>query len=205
MHGTPYTIVWCFCCNNIGEQRTQVFVCAVPNGLRTTLCYNADRKLTTWKRYRIPSHNNPYYTQEMDLENIKKYGGEDTDDYQQLVLGRHGNAAFTVITRDQITQKTYPFFTFKYTGADINKGTKFEDVLERPDLSRYTSLTAGIDCGYVDPSVISIVGLTDMGIWEYAARYVLQRVDMNTQEKIVSWLDEQYHFDKVGIDIGSGG
>lgn len=190
---------------NTWEQRTQVFIAGVPNGLRNSLLYTTDRKFSTWKKYRIPSHNNPYYDQETDLDNIKKYGGEDTDDYKQLVLGQHGQASFTVITRDQITQKTYPFFTYRYTGADIAKGTVFEDVLERPDLKDYVAITAGIDCGYVDPTVISVVARDKAGIWHSVIRYVLTRIDMATQEKILAWLDSQYHFDVAGIDIGSGG
>lgn len=190
---------------NSWERKKQIFVCGVSNGLRTSLLYYADKKLSGWKRYHIPSHNNPYYDRQTDLDNIKKYGGEESDDYQQLVIGKHGAASFTVITRDQIKQDTYPFYNYRFGATEISRGVSFELHLERPELKDYVSICAGIDCGYVDPTIINVIGLNKSGIWRCLLRYKIQRVDFTVQERIIDWLDSFYKFDKIGIDAGSGG
>lgn len=69
---------------NNWEQKTQVFITGVPNGLRNSLLYYAEKKLSQYKVYSVPAHNNPYYSKEDNLENVKRYGGVETDEYQQL-------------------------------------------------------------------------------------------------------------------------
>jgi hypothetical protein len=190
---------------NTWEANTQVFIAGVPNGLRTSALYYADKRLAKYKRYRIPAHNNPYYTREDDIDNIKRYGGIDSDDYQQLVLGKHGAAAFTVLTRDQIQQDTYDFYRYRYTHEHVAQGITYQAIFERHDFNDYSNIVAGIDTGYVDPTIISIIGRMSNGQWRLLARYELRRIDFPKQEEIINWLDTHYKFEKIGLDIGSGG
>lgn len=190
---------------NTWEEKTQIFICGVPNGFTNSTLYLADVKLARYKRYSVAAHNNPYYSQEDDLDNIKRYGGVESDDYQQMVLGKHGQAAFSVITRDQITQESYDFTIYRYTGAEAIRGIPYGDVLERPKLEGYTALVVGMDTGYVDPTIICIAGRTPQGQWKHLIRYELRRIDYPKQEEILTWLDDMYHFDKIGLDIGAGG
>ena len=169
------------------------------------MLYFADKKLSGWKKYRIPSHNNPFYSQADDLDNIREAGGTESDNYQQLVAAKHGAASFTVITRDQIKQEIFPFYQFRYGSVEQTKGIDFTQHLERPELKGFTILCAGIDCGFTDPTIVSIMGLDKSGIWRMVLRYRIQRVESTTVEKIIDWLDSFYHFDTIGIDIGSGG
>lgn len=194
-----------FVCNKFGESKVQVFVAGVANGLRNSLLYYADKKLSGFKRYHIPSHNNPYFTFQNNIDRLKEFGGEESDEYQQSVLGRHGKAAFAVITRDQIPQKTFPLYYYRYSGNELQRGIHYAEHLDRPNLDKYNALCAGIDCGFVDPTIISVVGRLSTGIWQLVARYRLHRVDFSTQEKIIDWLHQFYKFEKIGIDIGSGG
>lgn len=188
---------------NAWERNTQLFFAGVPSGLRQSLLYHAEFKLQGFKTYHVPAHNNPFYTQEDDLENIKKYGGRDTDDYQQLVLGEHGKASSAVIMRDQMAQQPFDFHRIVYTNNHIAQGIAFQ-TLDRPNLTEFDFLCAGIDCGYVDPTVISILGYKQ-GSWYVVVRYVLRRVDFRIQEDFVHWLMEKYHFAKIGIDASSAG
>lgn len=137
---------------------------------------------------------------------MRKYGGIESDEYQQLVLGKHGTASFTVITRDQMQQKPYPLYTYSYTGTDIQQGRIFQHVLEAPVISgSYSTVVFGVDTGFVDPTIIAVMVLRDNGSWEIHARYKLTRVDFPIQEQIIDWLDTQYKPDKIGLDIGAGG
>lgn len=164
-----------------------------------------DQKDPKYKKYRIPSHNNPFYTKAMDNQNLREAGGEQDDRYQQLVLGRHGNAAFQLISRDDIVTATYPFNVYRYNGAQKLSGIKFEDVLQRPKLPELKAIVLAIDPGYVDPTVINLVGQDMKGIWKTYVRYTLTRIDFNEQTTIIDWLATHYGVGTVSIDVGAGG
>lgn len=189
---------------NSWEKEKQIVVMGVSNGLRNSLLYHADKKLSGFKRYLIPAHNNPYYSRQDDIDNLKRLGGEESDEYQQQVLGRHGTAAFAVLNRDQIKTESLDIYRYRYTGNEIQRNIPYQTHLERVAFPNYDFVVCGIDCGFVDPTIISIIGYKN-GTWYMLARYIFHRVDFATQEKIIDWLDQFYHFQVIGIDIGSGG
>lgn len=190
---------------NVWEKNVQFFVAGVPNGLRNSALYTTSSKLPRFKWYRVPSPNNPFFSKEDYLDSLRRYGGEDSDEFQQLILGKHGTAALSVIHRDQITQKPYDFYTYRYSNSDIDKGIKFSQVLERKEFSNIPIIVAAIDTGFTDPTIISILGFVDNKRWRYLARYKIQRVPFPIQEEIIDWLDDVYKFDQIAIDIGAGG
>lgn len=102
-------------------------------------------------------------------------------------------------------QDSFDFKRYVYTGNALLRGMAFEEVLERPNLDGYTALVAGIDTGFVDPTIVSVMGRTDSGQWRMLIRYELRQVDFPLQEKIIAWLDSFYHFDRIGLDMGAGG
>lgn len=185
-------------------QRQQVYA-GVPNGLRNSVLYMLDHT-PKYKKYHIPAHNNPFYTYEDDQDNIRKYGGEQDDRYVQLVTGRHGQAAFQVIPRDSMIVETYPFYNLRYNSSHILKGIKFQDHLDRPRLpATIEYLMLAIDTGFVDPTVIHVMGRDNKGAWRTYIRYRLTRIDFNEQQNIIDWLASYYNVSKIAIDIGSGG
>lgn len=191
---------------NQWEPKRQQVHAGVPNGLRNSVLYLLDQQTRKYKKYHIPSHNNPYYTQEDDIDNIKKYGGENDDRYQQLVLGRHGSAAFQVIPRETITTETFQFYNYRYNSGHIHKGLTYKDVLDRPKLPEtVVSTLVAIDPGFVDPTVIQIIGADNKGIWRTYVRYRLTRIDFNEQERIIDWIASFYKAENIAIDIGAGG
>lgn len=191
---------------NTWESKIQRFISGVPSGLVNSVLYQVDQKSQQFKKYRIPAHNNPYYTREDDISNIREWGGETSDNYVQQVLGRHGSAAFQVLSAESITREAYDFFTYRFSNSNKNKGETYQDVLDRPKLPQDLILVvAALDCGFVDPTLVNILGLDAKGIWRTYVRYRLTRIDFPEQEKILNWLDDTYHFHQIGIDIGSGG
>lgn len=190
---------------NTWQRNVQVFIAGVPSGLRNTCLYTASVKTPRYKWYRVPSPNNPFFSKEDYFDALRKYGGDDSDEFLQLVLGKHGSAALSVLHRDQITQKSYDFYSQRYTHAEINRGINFQDALERPAIGDYDIIVAGIDTGFADPTIISIIGKTSKGTWRYLLRYRLHRIAFPMQEEIINWLDDFYKFNMLAIDVGSGG
>lgn len=191
---------------NSWEPKVQWFISGVPSGLRNSVLYQVDQKSQQFKKYRIPSHNNPYFTREDDITRIRESGGENSDEYQQQVLGRHGSAAFQVLSAESITREPYDFFIYRYSITNKNKGETYQDALDRPKLpDGLMFIVAALDTGLVDPTVINVIGLDNKGIWRVYVRYRLTRIDFPEQERIFNWIDDAYHFQQIGIDIGPGG
>lgn len=158
-----------------------------------------------YKRYHIPSHMNPFYSFDDDQENIRKYNGEQDDRYQQLVLGRHGQAAFQVIPRESMIVETFAFNSFQYNSGHTNKGIRFDEHLKRPALPSDVETTIiAIDPGFVDSAIIQVFGRTK-GIWRTYVRYRLRRIDFNEQQNIIHWIAQFYQSPRIAIDIGAGG
>lgn len=176
-----------------------------PNGLRNTVLWKLDQIDDRYKKYRVPSHNNPHYTYEFDQENLKAYGGDSDDRYIQLVLGRHGAAAYQVIPRESIQLETYPFLNIRYSSVHKLKGAKYQDIIQTPKLPDCVSMIMAIDLGFVDPTLIQILGKDRKGVWRTFIRYRLTRIDFNEQEKIIDYLASHYNLQKIVLDSGTGG
>lgn len=191
---------------NSWEPLTSEMVAGVPNGLTNTINYFADVKFSKFKKYRIPSHNNPFYSRQDDIDNIKRFGGETSDDYVQLVLGRHGTPAQQVLSAESIKREPYDFYSYRYSNNNKVKGESFQQVLDRPRLpSDLVRIYIAIDPGFVDPTVINILGMDKKGVWRNYVRYRLHRILFPEQEQIIDWLDDAYNFSLLCIDVGAGG
>lgn len=124
----------------------------------------------------------------------------------QLVLGRHGSAAEQVLNADSIKRQSFDFYSYRFTSNNKVRGETYQQVVDRPRLPEdVTIVYLSVDPGYVDPTVMNIWGQDKKGIWRNYVRYRTQRIDYPEVEKIINWLDDEYHFAQIGIDIGAGG
>lgn len=187
---------------NTWEPNISVFACGVPNGLSTSTLFYLDQRAAHYKAYRIPAPNNPFFTYREYQQALKDYSGEETDLFQQLVLGRHGRGSEQVITRDDLAIGPHEFFQYHFTNQDRLR-TTFQQKLGKPT-KIYDLYVAAIDTGFVDPTIIQVFGYKD-GKWYLAARYRLQRIEFPEQELIIHWLHEHFNFAKIMIDMGSAG
>lgn len=192
---------------NQWEPKRQQIWGGVPNGLRNSVLYLLDMQSPKYKKYRIPAPNNVMgYSYENYLDDLRRYGGEADDRFQQLVLGRHGAAAYQVIPRESITIETYPFYNQRYNSNHVSKGQHYSEILQRQSLPQgLNRVMFAIDPGFADPTIIQIIGRDDKNIWRTYNRIRLTRIDFNEQQNIIHWLDSYYNPDQIVIDIGAGG
>lgn len=189
---------------NTWEPNAQFLAAGVSNGNRSSVLYKLDQKSPQFKKYRIPAPQNPYYRIEDYERDLVRYRGEDSDEFQRLVLGRHGSATFVLITPDMIKREPFDFYSYKYNAAHVAQGREFKDVLQTPKIHISDVTLLAIDCGFADPTLIQLF-VHDHGIWRLVVRWRLTRIDFPEQERIIDWIATYYNVSRIAIDVGSGG
>lgn len=190
---------------NQWAKTAQQLYSGVHNGVVNMTLYQLDQKATGFKKYRIPSPNNPYFTYQDWVDSIKRYGGEETDLFLQLVLAKPGNASFSVVNRESMIILDKEFYQYRYTSKDKAENKGFKDVLKLPKIpGNAVASILGIDTGFVDPTIIQLFILVD-DKWRVFARWKLQRIEFPEQEVVIDWITRAYNIHKIALDIGAGG
>lgn len=194
---------------NTWQQQKQIIMFGVPNGLtRGNVLWEADNLIKSYKKYRIPAHENPFFSRRDNEEALLQFGGEKGDDYVNLVLGRHGTPTSMPLPRESIVRETYDFFSYRFSGNDKNAGYTYRSLIKTPTLDkRYFSegLVFAIDSGFVQSTVINIIGCDNKLIWRTLMRVTLTRINFPEQAEIISMLYNAYQPNKIIFDFGSGG
>ena len=193
---------------NTWEPLHRMLFTGVPNGGTTgNVLWYLDQKNSKYKKYRTPAHENPFFTYSDNIEALRQYGGEESDDYKQLILGHHGNPVFTVIPREKMLFEPYEFFTYRFSQTDKNNGRTFRDVLKLPETNaeHRDYVVFAMDTGYADPTVIEVMGMDSKNKWRTLARYRLTRIPFPEQALIVDYLFDFWQPSHIGIDLGAGG
>lgn len=195
---------------NTWQNEWRMILFGVPNGLTNeSILWVIDQKMQgMFKIYRIPAHANPFFTKKDNEQALINFGGEESDDYQHLVLGRHGSPAFAVIPRDSMKIEQFPIYSYRFSNKEKELGYIFADFIKTPSIDqKYCSegLVLAIDTGYTDPSILQIIGKDSHEVWRTLVRYRLTRIPFPEQARIIDFLDRFYDFSFIGIDFGSGG
>ena len=192
---------------NRWNRNIQVLLCGVPSGGRDgNVLYFTDMVSTTYKKYRIPAPNNPRYFKSTFEEDIKRYGGIDTQDFVNLVLGQHGDPTVALIPLESLRQTYFPFMSCKYDSGDQSRGYAYEDKLLKVEWKeKIVRSCFAIDLGFEDPTIISYFVEDDKGVWKCIARWKLRRIQFPLQATIIHYLDSLYKPTWIAIDAGGGG
>ena len=189
---------------NTWEPKMQEIYFGVPNGIRNMAIYVLDMKTPKFKKYRIPAPNNPYFTKADWDDAVVKFGGEDSDTFQQLVLGRHGSPSFQVISREQMQMLPLDFFSYRYTQSNKESGKSYRESLQIVKLPDNDDVVFSIDTGFSDPTIIQVmVRIKEQ--WVCLRRYRIQRIDYPEQEQIIDYLAKAYQPSIIAVDVGAGG
>lgn len=193
---------------NTFQKGHQLFVSGTPDGRREkSVNFYCDMIDTTFTKHRIPAHRNPRWTDEDEQNAINRYGGVDSEGYIHAVLGEHGAPVYSMFDRGSMKIEKYEIFTDKRKGREFSDNSQFAYtyVSTLPQLpSYYDAVLLGVDLGYTEPSVITILyRLQDK--FYFHSRIQLQQVDYPIQEKLIDLIDSKYKPVVIGIDAGAGG
>lgn len=186
----------------------QLFVAGVPDGRREkSVLFNADQIDRNFNRHRIPAHRNPRYSEADEERNLKQFRGKDSEDYVHMVLGEHGTPVYSMFDRALMSISEYPIYVGRFKGKDFEDNPMLipEITATISPLPRYyEQVIFGVDLGYTEPTVITILyRLRDK--WFFHARIVLHQVDYPVQEDLINSLDTKFLPALIGIDQGSAG
>jgi hypothetical protein len=187
----------------------RLMVSGVPTGIREgNVLYNADQENSQYTKHRISALQNPRFSEKDYKQALEMYGGEESDDYLHLVLGKHGRPIFSLFDRNSMQISNYPVYKLTLDGPKyhdniveyINKLAIFPGLPNKNDQCIF-----GIDLGFTEPTAINILYLNNLGQIKFHARIRLNKVNYFIQEKIIDWLDTKFNPVIIGIDEGSAG
>jgi len=194
--------------HNTWQRGAQMFISGVPTGQReNNVLYFADVVDPNFTHFNIPQQRNPRYAPADEVRNRKQFGGTESEDYIHLVLGRHGAPVYALFDRAKMLISSYDVFVSKIYGIKLKANpTLLVDVLRLLPLKpRGARVAIGIDLGYSEPTVISILRRGDNTPWRFMARLVLTQVPYPQQERFIAQLDLRYNPVFIGIDAGGPG
>lgn len=203
----------------------QMLVSGVPNGERKdNVLYETDQQNPKYITFNIPQTKMSWWTPEKEFEMRETYHathGEDSEDYKHYVLGQHGVPAFNVFDRSRFKKDDFETIKNVYTQNTFEKSVRIdsesgelryhvEEVIFCPPLPfgamTPTRIGLGYDVGFSpDPAVFFIMYEHSPGEWRNLTRIVLERVEYPIQRQALAWLDNVYHFNFLGIDMGGPG
>lgn len=167
-----------------------------------------DQQNPNFKKYRVPAPCNTRWSLADHIEALRKYGGENSNDFQSLVLGQHGTPTVNLVPYESICIEPFEFFSYRYSGDDKARDRAYKDILRTPELNkglREQHCILAIDTGYTDPTLIQVCGQDRHGIWRILVRYRLTRIPYPEQADIIDWLVTEYNIDYTMLDLGSAG
>lgn len=193
---------------NTFQPGCQMIVAGTPDGRRErSVNYYVDEIDPEFSKHRISAYQNPRFSEEDERQAIIRYGGKDSEDFDHLVNGNHGNPVFSMFSRENMLIEQYPLFTAKYKGKDFSADPHFipQILSSLPQFpTYYEQIIFGVDLGYVEPSEFHIL-YQNKGKWYFYARIELGQVDYPLQEKLLDLLDTKFNPTIIGIDAGGVG
>lgn len=192
---------------NVWQDGCRRVVSGVPTGLREhNVLYFADQVDDKYTKHRITAHQNPRYSEELEQDNIIRYGGKESQDYLHHVLGQHGTATYAVFDRSLMLIKPYPVLKVRIDGIREEWSDYITKIAAMPGIDiQYDYLVMGVDLGYTEPTAIHII-YSKNGQWYWHSRVQLTKVAYPMQKKLIDFLDDKYNrFDIIGIDAGGPG
>ena len=194
---------------NTWQKNHQLIMFGVPNGLtRGNVLWEADQLVKSFKKYRIPAHENPFFSKKDNDDALAQFGGKTGDDYLNLVLGKHGTPTSKPLPRESIVREPFEFFSYRYSIQDQNNGYAYSTLIKTPKLEqKYCSngLVFTIDSGFVQSTVIHVLGCDEKLIWRSLLRVTLTRIHFPDQAEIVHHLAQAYKPSRIIFDYGAGG
>jgi hypothetical protein len=200
-----------------------LWVSGVPNGERKeNVLYECDQVDDKYISFNIPQTSMSWWSPELEFQRRKEYHAmlEDSEDYKHYVLGQHGVPTFAIFDRVRFRRddsevlkfvlNQHNFDTTKRIDPDGVERYHINEICVPPPLPYEGGVSCPVGLGYdvgfsPDPTVFFVMYRDGQGYWKCLARFVLQRVEYALQREFLSFLDDIYRFDFLGIDMGGPG
>lgn len=195
---------------NTWQEGFQLITSGVPTGRRDkNVLYFTDQRDDKFTKHRITAHENPRYSDDDEVRNVKQFGGLESEDYVHLVLGHHGAAAYALFDRQRMFLEDYNTFRGTVHGTKLkeDKGYLARFYNSLPAIPRSAEhLAFGVDLGYTDPTIITVLyRRKGERVWRILVRATFRQVPYPIQEGIIDKFDSLYNPKFLGIDEGSSG
>ncbi len=182
-------------------------VSGVPDGRREkSVCFQCDVS-PSFSHHRISAYQNPRFTEEAEKRSIEQFGGKESQDFIQMILGEHGTPVYALFDRENMRMEDYYYPALRIYGSVFKNEPFTLDrlVVNLPTPPRASeSLVLGVDLGYTQPSsLIALYSKEDC--WYILFRVELHQVNYDLQEKFIDDLHTKYNFHFIGLDVGAGG
>jgi hypothetical protein len=181
----------------------------VPTGLReNNVLWSTDQEESQYTKHRASIFDNPRISPKEIKEYTTQYGGEDSEDYIHLALGKHGKPVYSVFDRNLMKIVGDPVIKLVLDGLEEqdNFGNYVNKLAMFPSLpSEEAQVIFGIDLGYTDPTAILILYKNKMGLLKFHGRIQLNKVSYPIQIRIIDYLDTKFNPSIIGIDVGHAG
>ena len=186
----------------------QLFVAGTPDGRREkSVNFYCDQIDSSYSRHRVTAYDNPRFTKDEEENAIARYGGKDSEGFIHSILGQHGSPVYSMFDRNFMKLENYEVYTHKVKGKEFSDNSQFiySYISSLPQLpAYYDSIIFGIDLGYTEPSVCTVLyRLKDK--FYFHSRLTWSQVDYPVQERLIDMLDTKYKPVVIGIDAGAGG
>ncbi len=187
----------------------RLIAAGVPTGLRErNVGYHCDQENSSYTKHNVSAFDNPRFTEADKIRAIEQYGGEESDDYIHMILGKHGKPVFALFDRNQMEISNYPVYKMVLDGTVYydNLAEYVEKLKIFPGLpDKDTECLFGIDLGLTEPTAINILYLDRQDRLKFHGRIRLNKVNYFIQEKIIDYLDTKFKPFIIGIDEGNAG
>jgi len=195
--------------NTFTEGHRQI-VSGVPTGVREkNVLFTADQEDPSYTKHRATAFDNPRFMESDHQHAIEQYGGEDSEDYIHLVLGKHGAPVYALFDRNLFEISNYRTYKLIINGIELkdNIANYIPKLAMFPLMGneRKGIVLFGVDLGYTDPTAITIMYEDINGRLKFHGRVQLNKVSYNLQDKIIDYLDSKFDPSIIAIDQGSSG
>lgn len=192
---------------NDWEPGHQVMVAGVPDGRRErSVCFMCDTA-ESFSKHAVSAYQNPRFTKESEQRALEQFGGRESPDFIQQVLGEHGSPTFTLFDRQFMSMNDYDCPVIRIRIQNLQQDPQILDrlVYRLPLMPKFADKTVfGIDLGYNEPTAIMIFYKRDSQ-WYVLCRIELYQVSYDLQENFFVKLESHYDPDYIGLDVGAGG
>ena len=176
----------------------------VPNGIIgmpfTDIQKNKDYKHCF---FRLSRKVNPYWNQKRKQEAVLVYGGEDSDDYKQQILGEDGSPVQGAWDMSKVSaqmEDSVERYYHEIRPSDY-KDCNPEDLLFDLPVTDY-EVNLGIDAGYTEPTQICIFEENPKGHKLIGRICLRDKVIFDDQEELIDYIASFYGA-HIGIDTTS--